>query len=43
MPHSQELSNNPYPEANQHNSSRNDTYFFNILSIIIPPSSPRRS
>ena len=31
MPHSQGLSNNPYPEVNQPNSS-SDTYFFKIHS-----------
>ena len=33
MPHSQGLSNIPYPESNQHNSLI-ETYFFQIHSII---------
>ena len=40
MPHSQGLSNNPYPEQNQPNSSY-DTYFFKIHSNIVLPSMPR--
>jgi hypothetical protein len=35
MPHSQKLSNNPYPEPNQP-IPRIDTYLFKILSIIVP-------
>ena len=31
MPHSQELSNNPYPEPNQYNSS----YWYHLSSILI--------
>ena len=40
MPHSQELSNNPYPEPNQPNSSY-DNYFFKVHSNIVLPSTPR--
>ena len=34
MPHSEGLSNNPYPESNQR-YPRNDTYFFKVHSNII--------
>ena len=40
IPHSQGLSNNPYPEPNQHNSSY-DTYFSKIHSKIVLPFTPR--
>ena len=37
MPHSQGLSNNPYPEP----YPRIETYFFKVHSNIILPSTPR--
>ena len=37
MLHSQGLSNNPYDETN-HPIPRNDTYFFNVHSNIVLPS-----
>ena len=40
MPHSQGLSNNPYPKPNQLNSCT-DTYIFNVHSNIVRPSTPR--
>ena len=36
MPHSQELSNNSYPEPNQPNS-RTDAYLFKVHSNIVLP------
>ena len=39
MSHSQGLSNNPYSEPNQPNSS--NTYSFKIYSNIVLPSTPR--
>ena len=41
MPHSQGLSNNPYPEPNQPISSRIDTHFFKIHSNIVLPFTPK--
>jgi hypothetical protein len=40
MPHSQGLSNNPYPEPNQPNP-RIDTYLFKVHSNIVLLSTPR--
>ena len=42
MPHSQGLSNNPYPEPNQPNTSYY-TYPFQFHSNIVLPSTPRPS
>jgi hypothetical protein len=42
MPHSQEFSNNRYPELSYPNSvPRIETYFFKIHSNIVFPSMPR--
>ena len=41
MPHSQGLSNKPYPEPNQPKSPRIDTYLFKVHSNIVLPSTPR--
>ena len=35
MPHSQGLSNNPYPESN-HPIPHIDTYFFKVIRILSP-------
>jgi hypothetical protein len=40
MPHSQGLSNNPYPEPNNP-IPRVDTYFFKVCSYIVPPPMPK--
>ena len=40
MPHSQGLSNKPYPEPNQTNPHI-DTYLFKVHSNIVLPSTPR--
>ena len=43
MPHSQGLSNNPYPEPDQPNSLYWYLFFFKIYSNIVLPSTPRTS
>ena len=42
MPHSQGLSNNPYPESNEP-TSLHYNYFFMIHFNIVLPSTPRPS